>query len=63
MKLVLRNSAWYALTFIGDEFICDPAFSDDQPGSYSFSPIKICQLTPLKTGNSITYYCKTGLGP
>ena len=27
MKLILRNNAWYALTFIGDEFICDPAFS------------------------------------
>lgn len=53
MKLILRNNAWYALTFIGDEFICDPAFSDDQPGSYSFSPIKIYQFAPLKTGNSI----------
>jgi hypothetical protein len=53
MKLILKNNTWYACKFIGDEFIGDATFSDDQPGGYSFSPIKIGQFTPLKTGNGI----------
>lgn len=44
MKFTLEREKWYACELIGDEF------GDDK---CAYSPIKVFEITPLKTGNGL----------
>ena len=47
-RLNIESGLWYACTFFGD----DMAGYDETLGGYSFSPIMVIELKPLKTGQS-----------
>jgi len=47
-RLKIESGTWYACTFFGD----DMAGYDETLGGYSFSPILVIELNPLKTGQS-----------
>ena len=47
-RLKIESGIWYACTFFGDDMVV----YDETLGGFSFSPILVMELKPLKTGQS-----------